>query len=291
MNVLIISTAPEAKDNSSSVHIRNAKVICKANSYDFASRAEDLKKKNYDVILFSYASFYFDFEPFMKFLDTQKQARIGWITNEYNLSPNSCFKNRIEFVISNFKYDIEKNLMVNLNTLIFDYTNLEIQKKYDICYYGTFRPNREKYFVKYLQRGFHLSTSAKNFKKYKQIGCNPTYISKFTFEDRKETLNLYKKTLYIEDVETHTQYNHLANRFYEALKCNVLPVFDRSCENTIKQSKYYIPEELIIDCIEDTKKQFSNAFKSEFIKRNSDLAIQDKTNVLTRIDKYLKDLI
>lgn len=291
-NILIVSTIPIVKNNSSTVINRNCYEISKYLKCDYVSSGETIKLKQYDLIIFAYSSFYFQFKPFMTLLEAQKNCKVGWITNEYNITPNGCFKDKIEFTISNFentKYP--NNLSINLNTLIYMGRNPEVKKKYNAVYYGTYRTGREKYFIKYLQDEVMLSTSEKNKKKFKVLGCNPTYISKFNFLKKQETLNLFEKSLYIEDEKTHTLYNYLANRFYEAINCNALPLFDRSCENTIKKSGYYIPDEFIIDSIEDLKnRKIDPTLREQFLIVNDQIALKERAETLSRIKDFLLNL-
>jgi hypothetical protein len=87
-----------------------------------------------------------------------------------------------------------------------------------------------------------VSSSSKNFKQYLQHGCNPKFIEKIKWDKNRETLRLFKYSLYIEDEFTHENYNHLANRFYEAVYCNCVPLFDLSCKTNVIKSGYNIPE-------------------------------------------------
>ena len=124
----------------------------------------------------------------------------------------------------------------DLNLLLARDPNPLTPKKYDLIYYGTFRKDRSKYFARYLQKPFYLSTSIKNFKKYHHIGCRPNFIEPLQWKQGHEILNKFRYSLYIEDQYTHEVYNHLANRFYECLFCNVVQFFDIHCKHTIKRS-------------------------------------------------------
>jgi len=253
MNILIMETCTKA-ENGIDAHLRNAieikKYLENKNHLVYLEFIDTLKyfdKKNIDCIIVSYASFYADFKNMKRIIEENKQAKLFWISNEYNLMPNgslyNIFKERNADIIANFEKksnDIKcfnNFYFLNLNLLLFDNDKRNINKKYDCIYYGTFREDRKIYFEKYLQKNVFLSTSEKNIKKFIDCNCNPKFIKKLSWEHKKETLNNFKYSLYIEDVHIHDNFNNLANRFYEALKCNTVLFFDINCKNTINKSK------------------------------------------------------
>jgi hypothetical protein len=88
--------------------------------------------------------------------------------------------------------------------------------------------------------------------KFKTKGIAANFIPRIDWA--KEGLKDYYCSLYIEDETTHTHYNHLANRFYEALNYNVVPIFSKECLGTIEKSSYPITTDLIFSNVEQMKK-------------------------------------
>lgn len=302
--LVIINLLPESESNDSAVCTRNAKELIKYLSQyfaiDFASRREDLKNIKYDCVLFNYAAFYTDHSAFSQFLDFQgPECKIGWITNEYNLSPNSFFYKKINFVIANFdqegcvvKVSPENFLKVNLNTLIYYRHVLVTEKKHTIIYYGTYRENRADYFKKYLHKPLLVSTSTKNQKKYKALGCTSDFTDKISWQRGRETLRMFKASLYIEDTETHTVYNHLANRFYEGLFCDCVLFFDKSCQGTIDKSGYRIDPYFIVNSKEEFIDKVGTMYAQkdlveDFLEQNNRIAAIEKETSLAAIRDFL----
>lgn len=253
MKILFLECVSKS-ENSIDAHVRNCYLLqeyLKTKEHicdlEFNNTMNKNHKTDYDVIIVSYASFYCNFEEMKRIMKNNKKARLYWITNEYDLLPNGSlyklFKERNAEIIANFESSASKikvfkrHHMLNLNLLFFQQKE-EQNKKYSICYYGTFRKNRTKYFKKYINnKEFYLSSSSKNFKKFKSIGCNFKPIKKMKWGENKDTLGLFKYSLYIEDEYTHNNFNNLANRFYEALSNDTVVLFDRSCINTLKKSE------------------------------------------------------
>jgi hypothetical protein len=172
-------------------------------------------------------------------------------------------------------------------------SNKIINKKYESIYYGTFRKNRENYFVEYLRNNMHLSTSVKNFKKYKSIGCTPIWINKLNWSFCRETLNLFKYSLYIEDEYTHNVYNNLANRFYEAGFCNNILFFDEGCTNTIERSGIDIDSLYTVESHKDLilkteicNKDFKKHLKIQ--KKWHNKSLEEKKDVLIKLKNIVE---
>jgi hypothetical protein len=159
-------------------------------------------------------------------------------------------------------------LITNLNSLVYEHDNkCSLQDKTkDIIYYGSFRSDRCKYFNKYFSDDLVVSSHIKNVEKFKARGINADFIPRIDWN--KDGLKDYYCSLYIEDETTHTHYNHLANRFYEALNYNVIPIFSEECLGTIEKSGYPITTDLIFSNKEQMKKVV------QFVKNNRDTMIQ-----------------
>lgn len=225
-------------------HFRNSLLLVEYLQCDFIMEDADFAncfKNKYDVLIFAYVTRYSPFKNIQKLHDLNLQAKIIVLSNEYNMSSVSILSKTDFYLISNYireksKYMLE-NYFLNLNLLLANAPNVLKAKKYDCIYYGTFRENRIKYFKEYLHSPLYLSTSSKNMKKYDSIKCNALFLQKFKWGKKNETLNLFKYSLYIEDEHTHTNYNCLANRWYEAGVCNNVVFFDINCKNTILKSE------------------------------------------------------
>jgi len=274
MRGLIIEVSPVSK-NTSIAHVRNSLYIQKQTGFDICWNDSTIIKsikKQYDILLFSYSSKFAPHQLMEKLIHKNKNAKLMWAINEYNGSVPKCLRDAGGInVIANFdrikkrNYDyVKKWLNVDLNSWIIQSEKQTLtNKKYDSVYYGTYREGRKNYFKKYLQNGIHCSSSSKNHKFFRNAGCEPIFIEKLKWTKHKENLSLFDKSLYIEDLFTHKHFNRMSNRFYEALFCNVLPVFDESCVNTIKKSNFNINDDWIVNSLEDMKKLNSKDYTKE----------------------------
>lgn len=268
MKIVIFETVPPKIEKNETIgrtdaHYRNSKIISeilKADLFIFKSQYLKNIKNKYDVIILACNSIGLPYDLMSKIIENNKQAKLFYISNEYtNITGGFLNKYKWE-IIANYEIKNQikfslKNHLLNLNLLFSRNPNSTIQKKYDCIYYGTFRKNREIYFNRYLKKNVYLSTSGRgfggqaNFKFFKHIGCDFKAISKLSWDFKKETLNQFRYSLYIEDVYTHSVFNNLANRWYEAGFCNNVVFFDVNCWNTIRKSEIAYFEEQIKDYI------------------------------------------
>jgi hypothetical protein len=254
-------------------------------------------KSGYDRIIFNHASHYSYVD--YAWLQASPDAKLFHITNEYNLGePRALWmalKNGRRYeVIANHSPDISKIVQkyvdswhfTNLNALIFNPILPNKQKK-DCVYYGSFRKDRETSFRKYLKGNVVISTHQKNRDKFQSIGVNGPFIDRINWS--KDGLMDYKTSLYIEDEITHENYNCLANRFYECLNYNVLPLFDASCKNTISLSGYDVPDYFIINNESSVKELTENTPVSYqcYLQRWKEKAAREKRNILTNISSIV----
>jgi hypothetical protein len=234
-NILIYGRQVSGIKSSVAVSRRNAEILAKDLNADLLQYDKDkLQNKYYDVIILTYSNRYTDFETLKKLIKKDgKQIRIG-IKSEYE----EVGYNRPYFMpyieITNFEGG--QNFL-NTNLLIAKEPNKLIKKKYDCIYYSRHRADRMKYCKEYLQGDIYLSTHPKNHKHFFHAGCNPKLIKHIDWTPKRETLNLFRYSLYIEDVYTHSVFNNLANRWYEAGFCNNVIFFDVNCWGTIRKSE------------------------------------------------------
>ena len=246
MKIALIEVYPVKKMNVSKMidaHLRNSIILSKYLKADLLCAESDFLKalkKKYDVLILGYASGYAPFKLIKRLTDNNRTAKKFIISNEYNKNEYIGGFRPFEAIVnydnctSNQAIKVHK---LNINLLFSRGFNKFISKRYDCVYYGTFRSNRSKYFKSYLGDQIYLSTTDKNFKKYKHIGCTPKWIKRLSWNEHNETLNTFRYSLYIEDEYTHTVFNNLANRWYEAGFCNNVVFFDANCLNTIRKSE------------------------------------------------------
>lgn len=308
MNIALIDIKGDDNrkiDKSSAVNIRNMIEISNELGADFYYNTKMLSKKKYDIIIFGFGSIASEINKTSDFVLNSKPKKIYWLVGEYEQSMNpslyySCKKINTKFdTLQNFdieyksfgKLNTNKHFL-NLNLLIAKKANDLIPKKYDCVYYSRWRPNRAKYLKEYLKEDVYFSSDSKNFKQHKHIGCNPKYIKKLSWTPKKETLSLFKYSLYLEDEKTHAVFNNLGNRWYEAGFCNNVVFFDVNCKNTINKSElgYYKDqvENYIVKNYEDLQNKIQGCNK-DF---NKHLAIQKSWRVNEQNSRQLmlKDL-
>lgn len=248
-------------------------------------------KEQFDWVIFVYSSFYFHVDAIRSILDIQKNTKYAWFTTEYEISDPMGSKINYDLIFSNienncFKTPHKHYAFLDLNSLVYIGRNHYMQKKYNMIYYGRWREDRGVYFKKYLKRSndIILSTSKKNKLKYLLNGCDVKTFDKISWNLKKETLNLFKYSLYIEDLYTHTHYNCPASRFYESISCNAVPIFDKSCSNTILKSGIYFNEKFYYENFND----LSNDDIEIFLKNNNEYAIETKNKTLKMFESLLQ---
>lgn len=261
-----------ANDNCSDAHVRQAKILKKylveqGHRCDIAYIDDMFKfvKNKYDIIIKSYSTFYENYEKEIELcLNNKDNAKFFFLTNEYTIqSSNVLCKTRKAGckwnIIANFDTKTitnkmwQKKYFVNLNCLFYE-PKEEQNKKYKVCYYGTYRKNRRKYFKKYFtSKDFVLSTSPKSVKKFSKDECVFKPCKRFIWGKQKDTLGLFEYSLYIEDEWIHNNFHNLADRFYEAMSNKTVTLFDVTCKHTLSKSelKNFAYSEFIINSYDE----------------------------------------
>jgi len=247
-NVLIYCRQIKAVNNPIAVSYRNAEILSKELGSDLLMYKDNrLQNKEYDVIILTYLNRYTDYNT-LKGLINKNQKRF-LIRTEYERVDVSMKEFKPYSEICNFQGG--QNI-INTNLLIARLPNPMRPKKYDCIYYSRHRADRMKYCKEYLQGDIYLSTHPKNHKHFYHAGCRPKLIKHIDWTEGKETLNQFRYSLYIEDVYTHSVFNNLANRWYEAGFCNNVVFFDVNCWNTIRKSEIAHFESQVKDYVVNT---------------------------------------
>ncbi len=94
MKILFIEVVSKSK-NFIDAHVRNCFELikylkAKEHKVDllYNDTVDNYKDKDNDVIIVSYASFYCNFKEIKRVIKENKNAKIYWLTNEYDLTPN-----------------------------------------------------------------------------------------------------------------------------------------------------------------------------------------------------------
>lgn len=258
--------------------------------------------EKFDIIIKSYSTFYENYDAEIKLcINNKDNAKFFFITNEYTIQASNVLNKTSKAgcvwnIIANFNIDKitgrhwKNKYFVNLNVLFYQ-PKLIQDKKYLICYYGTYRQNRRKYFQKYFKSSkFILSTSPKSVKKFVKDGCVFTPCKRFVWGRNKDTLGLFKYTLYIEDEWIHSNFHNLADRFYEALSNKTVVLFDKSCLHTLQCSELRNLDfnDFIINSYEDI---FNRNYNVDLKKQQKwvELIETEKAKTYKQLEKIILD--
>lgn len=322
-NILIIDSTKGMNEKNSSLHVRNSYILKNYLDADLIGSEPkyiDSLTKSYNRILFVSSSGYTEVSYFVDWILNNHNNNVSYyyICNDYNVGEPVLLwilssKNGIKYnVIANHKGEENKKLrgvnlkerienwdIVNLNSLIYDHNIKEHKnsissffntdfKKTDIIYFGAFRKGRVKYFKKYIDNNFPLSTSKKNYQKYNENGIHGFWNKRLNWYGSINTLHNYKSSLYIEDEATHEWYSCLANRYYEALSYNIPSFFDLSCMNTIRKSGYPIDHFFIVNSKEELWNKIRMLDNYDYdLSEEKEMARQEKEETLKKIKEII----
>lgn len=290
------------------LHWKNAKAIADHLHADLIWSYPQVNhdvKSGYDSIIFVHASHY-SYTDY-KWLELSPKAALFYVVNEYNLGePRTLWTaakdGRNYTVIANHPSEASKVVqkyvsewkICNLNAISYN-PSVPVKSKSGLfrlqqggcVYYGNYRSDRKKYFVKYLNRDgvVTLSTSSKNEDKFRAAGINCRMFGRIIWPPKGEGLKKWKCSLYLEDETTHVHYNFLANRFYEALNQNVRPVFDQSCHGTVRKSGYPIDDSNFVDGTPELRTLVKSTSNWSAPRQWHKAAMEEKASVLEFIRK------
>ena len=212
---------------------------------------------SYDILFVKYGILlYCDYREQL-FALYANAGRVINLENDYTMKPDYRLtqRNKSYEVWSNMPWSVKEHggEYVNWNMLTWESVGWSDPTLMGLGYYGSYRPDREKYFIKYFQDApypVHISTYKRNALKFRDIDSSIHIYSPFR---HRQQLQAFQMVLYIEDEFIHTHYNSPANRFYECLYNGVPMVFDASCQNTFKEAGYII-DPFIVDSQKDIQR-------------------------------------
>lgn len=266
-------------------HARNSVIIANILGADLLGSAKDYDlyaDKEYDHIICAYASPYMKYKQFIGVVDNNPNAKLWWLVNDHDLEDNILLRNVIKnsngerkinmicnnprdgyrgWILRKKMKDSDGNHMGILNDYIVDWHTMNLnalifngvdeldweEKTEDLIYFGTYRKWRHEDFLLYQGEKTVFSASKKRQQKFLQNGITESpFIDKLSWELGNEDLKRFKFSLYVEDLHTHDNYAYMANRFYEALMCNVITFFDAKCQGTIDKSEFDIDPYFVV---------------------------------------------
>jgi hypothetical protein len=249
---------PQTRFESFTPYWRNDRILSREFGVKIINgRFDDYRFEEIRNIVITYWARWADWREVGRFLVAHRESQLFRMLNEYGNTALSCDvvklidENEMIF-IANFPRTKTKGKdwwHINVNTILFEESIIKtspIVKKYDVIYYGMFRPDRAIYFRKYFDDRIYVSTSPKNVLLFKNLGVRPRFVSSFLWGP-SSTIENFRFSLYIEDVYTHAHYNFPANRFYEALMYRVVVLIDASARKTFDIAGYPVDDYIVED--------------------------------------------
>jgi hypothetical protein len=303
--ILLLDTA-KISETQSTIRARNSYLISNELNCGLAydnNTFFNFVDKGVDTIVINGASFNPSASLIGNYIKQNKSIRIVYLNNDYLWGTAGTYaklyKTHHTTVISSVPQEISKLKncndyhFLNLNCLIAKEPNIDIVKKYDVVYYGTWRKDRHRSMVQYFVDGsFYISSSKKNLRKFHQLGgYNAKWCDKLSWRIGFESLNLFRYSLYLEDKKSTETFTNLANRFYESMFCNTVQFFDISCKGTVEKSGLYeIGDIFYVKNNNEIKAIIENFQFLDLLKLQSswsEIAIKEKQSVLASIKNIL----
>lgn len=112
-----------------------------------------------------------------------------------------------------------------------------------ILYYGSYRKDREKYFMRYFSEPRAQTFFSCPTKKAEEMF--PNLIHETKLESLYEYLGEFGLGLYLEDRKSHTEFHSPANRFYEMLSSGLPIVFQPEAQRMMGKAGYDISQYIL----------------------------------------------